>query len=188
MNFFSLDSRLFNWINHLPHPKWADQTALLLAGAGSRKFLLALAGLLFLMGLLLRKREVWFRSLFLTAAILLTGFIVFFLKEAVERTRPCDLLENVHRIGNGWGWSFPSGHAALYATTAFFFTFVFKRLWWFWMGLVFLGGMGRVYQGLHYPSDVAAGWAIGYLVSFGVGLWYKSLSKFLERKKERLVV
>ena len=64
------------------------------------------------------------------------------------------------------GYSFPSGHscnaATMYGSVAAFF-----RKWWLWLiaaVLIFLVGFSRVAVGVHYPTDVLAGWLLGFLV------------------------
>jgi undecaprenyl-diphosphatase len=77
--------------------------------------------------------------------------------------------------------SFPSGHA-LYAASVFgglavLLTarvrsqFLQLAIWFVCLSLILLVGVSRVYLGVHYPSDVFAGWAIGVIwvitVAFG---------------------
>jgi membrane-associated phospholipid phosphatase len=69
--------------------------------------------------------------------------------------------------------SFPSGHA-LYAASvlgglAVLLTARMERrllqllLWLITVSLILLVGLSRVYLGVHYPSDVLAGYAIGVI-------------------------
>jgi membrane-associated phospholipid phosphatase len=89
------------------------------------------------------------------------------LKTSIARARP-DLLEPivVER-----GFSFPSGHAAL-STVAYGIVAVLvsrsglppAARWAIVIGLavlVVLIGLSRVWLGVHYPTDVLAGWAAG---------------------------
>lgn len=87
------------------------------------------------------------------------------LKLLFERTRP-----EVFHIIAASGFSFPSGHAmgslCFYGMIAFFM--IRKRPWqWRIAGavaavlLVTAIGVSRIYLGVHYPSDVVAGYAAG---------------------------
>jgi undecaprenyl-diphosphatase len=62
-------------------------------------------------------------------------------------------------------FSFPSGHAmdtAALAAALFFITPLPRRKWWALAPLFALSvGWARMYLGVHYPSDVLAGWSSG---------------------------
>jgi undecaprenyl-diphosphatase len=100
------------------------------------------------------------------------------LKWGVARARP-DFLTP---FGEVFTSSFPSGHAALSATTYLTLAAILtqitseKRLAAFIvtiaLALTFLTGVSRVYLGLHYPSDVLAGWCVGAAWSLACGLMW----------------
>jgi len=86
------------------------------------------------------------------------------------------------------GYSFPSGHALGVTTATLIAAWAVAR--WLicsWSGRIavwttavaVIGGVGfsRVYLGVHYPSDVIAGWLLGAIWSgallTGAGLWVR---------------
>jgi undecaprenyl-diphosphatase len=93
-------------------------------------------------------------------------------KQMIERARP----EALHAIITSTGYSYPSGHAlssaAIYLTAGLLVgrELSSKPKRWIVMGfamvLVVLIGLTRVYLGVHYPSDVAAGLLLGMAWAF----------------------
>lgn len=87
------------------------------------------------------------------------------IKAVVGRERP-DLWEHLVQTGSS---SFPSGHALAGATFYPLLASSLSRVaprwrvaWWvLGIGLGFFVGFGRLYLGVHWPSDVLAGWAMG---------------------------
>ena len=84
------------------------------------------------------------------------------LKAIFERSRP-DLW---HQIVTEHGFSFPSGHAmassALAATVISIFWYGRARYITLVLGMLYvlLIGMSRLYLGVHYPTDILAGWIV----------------------------
>lgn len=93
------------------------------------------------------------------------------LKNPINRLRPFNVLTDVnnliHMVGNGAG-SFPSNHALNNTAAAVILHHYYPRRTWLWVSLAFLIGFSRIYVGVHWPSDVLGGAALG-LVG-GVGL------------------
>lgn len=122
------------------------------------------------------------------------AILVFWLKDIFDRPRP-DIVPHLttHR-----SMSFPSGHAALSATIYLTLGVLLaqatklRRLKVFFMaialGLTLLIGSSRVFLGVHYPTDVLAGWCIGlawaaavWIVAFSVQRWrHKPVAEGLE--------
>jgi membrane-associated phospholipid phosphatase len=89
------------------------------------------------------------------------------LKLVFERARP----DGANPVYYDGGWSFPSGHAmsafVFAGVGAYLLLFVVRS--WLWRSLLIAGaiawsllmGFSRLYLGVHYASDVAAGFVIG---------------------------
>ncbi len=85
-------------------------------------------------------------------------------KRVARRPRPAfTRLERL--IGRQSTGSFPSGHAASSAAAAIVLTSIDPKMWPVWAGLAVLMAASRIYVGVHYPSDAAAGVAIGCLIA-----------------------
>ena len=105
------------------------------------------------------------------------------LKEFYERERPTV----VTHIDPPGGHSFPSGHsmisAALYMTLAVLIARTLKtrrqRVFVVAMGAIMMMmiGITRLYLGVHYPTDVIAGWTAGLLWALVCGLIVESFGK-----------
>jgi undecaprenyl-diphosphatase len=114
-----------------------------------------------------------------------TVFWVQVLKQFFHRARP-DLFDPLARA---LGFSFPSGHSALSA--AFFGSIAglaaassksrrqAVRFLTLGVGMVFLVGFSRVALGVHWPTDVLAGWSVG----FG---WLAFIFAIAERQARRV--
>jgi undecaprenyl-diphosphatase len=106
------------------------------------------------------------------------------LKEYYERPRP----ELVPHLADVYTASFPSGHAML--STVVFLTLATLlgrftpeyRLRAYYLGIALtlslLVGISRVYMGVHYPTDVLAGWVAGLV--WGLICWL--VTKELQRR------
>lgn len=118
---------------------------------------------------LLHQKDAWLAAGLATAT--LGGEIsTFVLKTLIERVRPPFPMPGFIESS----YSFPSGHAMI--AVAFYgfliYTIAQQRRWlrvervylyWFLVPLIALIGVSRVYLGVHYPSDVLAGYALGAL-------------------------
>jgi len=123
----------------------------------------AAVGLLAALALGVRRR--WAELCVLVAALVILYISVPVLKEAVDRPRPPDGLVGAD------GASFPSGHAAysvIYTWLALTVAVRVRPGLAHATALVTIGamltaaiGLSRVYLGVHYLSDVSAGWALG---------------------------
>lgn len=108
--------------------------------------------------------------------------LTYGMKSAFDRPRP----ELVPHLSQVYTSSFPSGHsmmsAAVYLTLATLLSTVLRRrrlkVYVLCIALLtsFLVGFSRVYMGVHYPTDVLGGWAVGLawaMLCWLVDLWLK---------------
>lgn len=89
------------------------------------------------------------------------GIAVGLLKHRWRRKRP-DVIPRL--VGRQRTTSFPSGHAASGAAAACTLIVVAPSFAAAWIGLAVLMAASRVYVGVHWPTDVAAGAVLGVLL------------------------
>jgi len=117
-------------------------------------------------GVLLVRRGHPRAAVFLVLATVGTAVLTTVAKLVVARPRP----PLPYRIVDASGYSFPSGHSsqamALYGSLAII-AVVLARRWWVRVlavlaaaVIIALVGCSRVYLGVHFPSDVLAGWCV----------------------------
>jgi membrane-associated phospholipid phosphatase len=149
----------------LGHPGWTEATRWWTTAFSPNPLRLAALAL----AVWLLRRGARGLALWVVATMLVGGLLGVVLKLLVGRHRP-DLLEPVARAA---GFSFPSGHALNAALTAGVFVLVllpFARgggrwlLWGAAIVVTVLTGISRIVLGVHWSSDVVAGWLLGIAV------------------------
>src|SRR4029453_309745 len=156
-----MDHAILLWLNHHSSPL-LDQLFFRSHLMGTLPFCASLV--VACAGWPLRRHERWPALLWVTLGIS-TYFVQVGIKALVDRSRP-ELWERLVLTDSS---SFPSGHALASAT---FYPLLawscsqfwprFKALWWvLGIALALFVGIGRLYLGVHWPSDVLAGWCIG---------------------------
>ena len=141
--------------------------------------------LIIVMSVLFRERN-GRRSLQLLAHILIPVFIAILytevLKNLFQEPRPWVILSDVRVLFEYGGFdSFPSGHATAYGALALSTYFYNKRIGMF-VGLVALSiSLSRVVVGIHWPLDVAVGFAIGFSITYLYHLHLRKRVPFLQK-------
>ncbi|MGE0846404.1 MAG: phosphatase PAP2 family protein [Flavobacteriaceae bacterium] len=145
-------------------PPWFEEAAAEITALGGYPVLVTVSAVVLGVLLLLGKRAA---SAFLVVALIGGTALSTALKLVFERPRP-DLVEHLDRTFTA---SFPSGHAtvgmlAWLTLAAIALPFVpQRRVRVFLLGAAFALalaiGASRVYLGVHWPSDVVAGWGLG---------------------------
>ncbi len=96
----------------------------------------------------------------------LSQFYYELIKNLVHRPRPFLTIKGAVPLMTPHGFSFPSGHSTLAMAMAVVLAFHFPRARIALLILVILIGFSRVYFGVHYLSDVLAGFVLGGILGW----------------------
>jgi undecaprenyl-diphosphatase len=152
----AFDVPLLNMLHALASPM-LDGFFVLVSRLGFGWGLIPLDAIVVLWLTLRRRRR---DSLFIGLAVIGSAILNVAAKNYFARARPSLWLS----ITPEASYSFPSGHAMGSATLGVALILLFWRTRWRWpvtlvaLACVFLVGVSRVYLGVHYPSDILAGW------------------------------
>ncbi|MGI8561182.1 MAG: phosphatase PAP2 family protein [Luteimonas sp.] len=120
--------------------------------------------------LVLAVRRRFREGLFAAAAVAGSALLNIVAKHAFSRPRP-SLWES---IAPETTYSFPSAHAMGSMTLVAVIVLLCWPTQWRWLtailgaGFVIMVGLSRIYLGVHYPSDILAGWAAALVWTVGV--------------------
>ena len=113
------------------------------------------------------------------ASFAASSIFVKLLKGTFARPRPIAVLLDARvLVESGAGYSFPSGHATLAFAVAFVFAAKYPKFRYPLFALAALVALSRIYIGMHFPSDVLAGAALGS----AVGLAVTSIERIVSKK------
>lgn len=181
--FYSIDLGIFYFFNHTISTGFLDKFFSIITNVNNWYIAyLILIGILFFKGG--RRGKLAVIGIILLIIITdQTGYKL--LKELFERARPCNSLPDVLiPIGCTGSYSFPSNHAINNFAAATFFARLFPGYRIVLYITAFLVTLSRVYLGLHYPSDIIAGAAVGILFGIIFALGVVTVEKYLESKSK----
>ena len=167
---FAFDRAIIVGLRDWGGPSWLPKVAADVTALGGGVILTIVV--LLATGLLAVQR-LWLSAAATLAASISGGLVVSLVKTEVARPRP-DLVDHLVQVSN---MSFPSGHSAnsaiVYLTLAGLASQVTvsaaARRYILVIAILMVGAIGcsRVYLGVHWPSDVLAGWSFGTLWALG---------------------
>lgn len=172
--FSGWDMTMIEWMRAYRTPQ-LDTLAIWLSSLGSMPFVLVFSLFWAVQQVCYKK---YITALFISLAILSSSVIGWLLKWWIARPRPPEM----YHLVNNYGDSFPSVHSVYAATLATCAVLIFYRhryrlpiitLAVCWLVLM---GISRIYAGVHYPTDVLAGWSIGFIWISLLWLWFNPSS------------
>jgi membrane-associated phospholipid phosphatase len=113
---------------------------------------------------------------YILAAVAVAGILTNIIKQFVGRARP-RAIDETGVFGfspfefDALYQSFPSGHSTTAGSLAVILILWYPRWTWFWIVSMFALACARLPAGAHYPSDVVAGFSVGFVVSLLVARW-----------------
>jgi undecaprenyl-diphosphatase len=169
------------WVKHLDAPKWFDEIMRDCTAFGG-VFVLTLTTLA--VGVYFGAKRLWHALAFLMTSVIGAFILSMCLKRLFNRPRP-DIIEHGSYT---YTTSFPSGHAMLSAAVWLTLGVLLARLekspwlkaYFILLGLFisFMAGISRVWLGVHWPTDVLAGWAGGTV--WAIACWF--LARYLQHR------
>ena len=162
------DKQILEFLHRNSTP-WLDRLALAFTAAGD-PLPMGILAVVITLGLAVwgSRLQAWFFGLSVGGAMGLNLLV----KLLFARPRPALWIS----LKPAFYYSFPSGHAmgaAAVATAVGLLLWQHRGYWLAWvLGLLFVLGVGwsRVYLGVHYPSDVLAGWtgSVGWVAALHI--------------------
>lgn len=115
------------------------------------------------------------------------------LKNFFAVPRPYTIDPTVSTGATESSYAFPSGHSQVAATFWPLFAGL-QKTWKKWVKLLIglflplIVGISRMYIGVHYPSDVAVGLVLGFLISCGTLLFWDTIAIFIKPLRKSLKI
>lgn len=116
-------------------------------------------------------------AFYILASVGLAALLANIIKRAVGRPRPAMFNDHGLFSFNPFTWnfdfeSFPSGHATVNGAFFMALALLFPRYRWPLLVVGLCLALTRVLIGVHYPSDVTAGFGFGMWFAFATAVWF----------------
>ena len=180
---FNGEVSILRYIHHFATPH-RDSLMVFLTTIGGVRYIIPVAVIiaLFLAGYK-RLREAGFLLLATGGAAVLNVII----KSTFHRARPHFWLSPAPEFDFG----FPSGHSMMTMALVIALVVLLWHTRWRWCAIIAGGtfvlavGLSRLYLGVHYPSDVLAGWSVSMAWVLGNSLYWgqRKFTVFVDREK-----
>jgi membrane-associated phospholipid phosphatase len=126
------------------------------------------------------------KGIYMAQTMAVNGIITLATKYSIDRPRPFTTYSAIHKLSAGGSPSFPSGHTSNAFATATALTLAFPK--WYvvvpsyaWASAV---GYSRMHTGVHYPSDVLVGAAVGIASAYLCQFMNQQVFKTYKRPQE----
>lgn len=193
----AFDKVIYEVINLGPHPAWLDAIVApfnfnFLPWGGT--FIPSFLYFIFALGLIyiaiFNRKDISYALIAVLLAIALDTILFKLTNVFVVRDRPfVHLLSSMSDASKAiWlNWpTYPSGHVRDMALYSIVLSGYAPKLIWLFAVITLWVAYTRIYLGAHYPTDVLAGLALGYLTGLGILLIVKSLQQIIKNRKEPL--
>jgi undecaprenyl-diphosphatase len=177
--FQGIEISVFRWIN----TDWSNPVFDKVFSLFSNLPVLLIPAVILIVWLLIKggKSGRFFVLKLILAVIVANEITEILLRPWIGRVRPCVALQGVHTPdGILTSFSFPAGAAALIASVMFLLSIRYPRYKWLFIFLAVMVGLSRIYLGVHYPTDVLGGFAVGILAGLIVILVFRLLEKTIK--------
>ncbi len=118
---------------------------------------------LFTAGLIKHDKQLQKEAAYMAGGFIVSAVVTQAMKKIIQRNRPFVTYPFIIKRDAGGGYSMPSGHTSAAFCTATSLSLLFPK--WYVIAPAYLYasavGYARMYQGVHYPTDVLAGAIVG---------------------------
>ena len=111
-------------------------------------------------------------ALYIGTSTAITAVVNYGIKQLFKRKRPFRKYNNFVAVTQASGYSFPSGHTSSAFSTAVSLSHAYPKWYVIAPSLLWSSSVAysRMYLGVHYPSDIAAGAVLGSGLATGIHL------------------